>query len=114
LAIPRVTIEGERSDWANILERLEKLKEYGLETTAWYHLLHPVVSRFVGAFDDHTSGENVDFWQRVAHYIPGGSGFPGCYTGWISAFTAFNKEGMWIGNELKGVRTYISHSCLPF
>ncbi|KAF9350896.1 hypothetical protein BGX26_010966, partial [Mortierella sp. AD094] len=32
--LPRVTIEGEKRDWENILERLEKLKEYGLETIA--------------------------------------------------------------------------------
>jgi hypothetical protein len=41
--IPRVTLEGERADWVNILGRLEKLKEYGLEAIAWYHLLCPVV-----------------------------------------------------------------------
>ncbi|KAJ7922327.1 hypothetical protein B0H13DRAFT_2249519 [Mycena leptocephala] len=62
------------SDWVNILGRLEKLKEYGLETTAWYHLLRPVITRFVAAFDDPTSPANVDFWQRIAHYHPGGSG----------------------------------------
>ncbi|KAF7333295.1 hypothetical protein MSAN_02424600 [Mycena sanguinolenta] len=98
--IPRVTLEGEKSDWENILDRLEKLKEYGLETTAWYHLLRPVISRFVGAFDDPTNPENVDFWQRVAHFTPGGSGMGNYYTGWISAFTVFDKEGRWIGNEL--------------
>ncbi|KAJ7260417.1 hypothetical protein B0H12DRAFT_1014034 [Mycena haematopus] len=99
--IPRVTLDGERSDWVNILERLEKLKEYGLETTAWYHLLRPVITRFVGAFDDPTNPENVDFWQRVAHYTPGGSGMGDHYTGWITAFTVFTKEGRWMGNQLK-------------
>jgi Domain of unknown function (DUF4419) len=57
-----------------ILTRLEKLKEYGDETTAWYHLLVPVVSRFVRAFDDPNSEENLGFWQRVAHCGEGGSG----------------------------------------
>ncbi|KAJ7079896.1 hypothetical protein C8R44DRAFT_895574 [Mycena epipterygia] len=56
----------ERSDWAKILSRLEKLKEYGLETIAWYHLLRPVIARFIAAFDKPTSPYNVDFWQRVA------------------------------------------------
>lgn len=32
--IPRVTLEGEKDDWENILARLEKLKEYGLQTIA--------------------------------------------------------------------------------
>ncbi|KAK7059917.1 hypothetical protein R3P38DRAFT_2759278 [Favolaschia claudopus] len=98
--IPRVTLEGERSDWVKILERLEKLKEYGLETTAWYHLLLPVITRFVAAFDTPDSAENIDFWQRVAHYTPGGSGRGDHYSGWISAFTVFNKQGRWMGNHL--------------
>jgi hypothetical protein len=107
--IPRVTLEGERSDWVNILGRLEKLKEYGLETTAWYHLLRPVISRFVAAFDDPTSPANVDFWQRIAHYQPGGSGRGDEYTGWITAFTIFSKEGHWQGHGLNMVRLEISH-----
>ncbi|KAF8209136.1 hypothetical protein K438DRAFT_1573226 [Mycena galopus ATCC 62051] len=102
--IPRVTLEGEKADWVNILGRLEKLKEYGLETTAWYHLLRPVITRFVGAFDDPTNPANVEFWQRVAHYTPGGSGRGDDYTGWITAFTVFNKEGRWMGNPLNAVR----------
>ncbi|KAJ7762050.1 hypothetical protein DFH07DRAFT_903245 [Mycena maculata] len=98
--IPRVTLEGERSDWVNILGRLEKLKEYGIETTAWYHLLRPVITRFVAAFDAPTSPANVDFWQCVAHYEPGGSGRGDYYTGWLTAFTVFNKEGQWLGHRL--------------
>jgi hypothetical protein len=107
--IPQVTLEGERSDWLNILGRLEKLKEYGLETTAWYHLLRPVITRFVAAFDEPTSPSNVDFWQRVAHFQPGGSGRGNHYTGWITAFTVFSKEGRWLGHPLDVVRrAYLS------
>ncbi|KAJ7284447.1 hypothetical protein C8J57DRAFT_1288483 [Mycena rebaudengoi] len=93
--IPRVTLEGEKSDWVRILERLEKLKEYGIHMIAWYHLLYPVISRLVAAFDAPDSPENVDFWQRVARHDPGG----GCglihdfYSGWITAFYVFSKEG---------------------
>ncbi|KAF7358480.1 hypothetical protein MVEN_00898500 [Mycena venus] len=54
--------------------RLEKLKEFGLETIAWYHLLRPVITRFVAAFDSPTR--------------------------WITAFTVFNKEGQWMGHGL--------------
>ncbi|KAJ7268366.1 hypothetical protein C8J57DRAFT_995032, partial [Mycena rebaudengoi] len=97
--IPRVTLDGERSDWVNILGRLEKLKEYGIETIAWYHLLRPVISRFVAAFDEPASEENVDFWQRVAHLKSQDSG-PSYYSGWINAFIAFSKEGAWIGHTL--------------
>ncbi|KAJ6582386.1 hypothetical protein B0H19DRAFT_1207718 [Mycena capillaripes] len=97
--IPRVTLEGEKADWVDILGRLEKLKEYGIETTAWYHLLRPVITRFIAAFDAPSSPENVDFWQRIAHHHSEMSGQDE-YSGWITAFTAFNVEGRWIGSRL--------------
>ncbi|KAJ7748313.1 hypothetical protein DFH07DRAFT_869373 [Mycena maculata] len=97
--IPRVTLEGERSDWVDILGRLEKLKKYGIETIAWYHLLHPVLTRFVAAFDAPESEENLEFWGKVAHYKRGGSG-SSFYSGWINAFNVFSKEGKWLGHVL--------------
>ncbi|KAJ7753299.1 hypothetical protein B0H14DRAFT_3096743 [Mycena olivaceomarginata] len=87
--IPRVTLEGEKADWEKILQRLEKLKEFGLETMAWYHLLVPVISRFVQVFDD------PDAWKCCA-FEPGGCG-PSHYSGWITAFCAFNDDGKWLG-----------------
>jgi hypothetical protein len=113
--IPRVTLEGEKSDWVRILERLEKLKEYGIHMIAWYHLLYPVISRLVAAFDAPDSPENVDFWQRVARHDPGG----GCglihdfYSGWITAFYVFSKEGRWIGDPLNMVGAYFAYNAHP-
>ncbi|KAF7344955.1 hypothetical protein MVEN_01658100 [Mycena venus] len=98
--IPRVTLAGEKSDWEEIRARLEKLKEYGLETIAWYHLLVPVVSRFVAAFDDPNGPSNIAFWKNVAHFEPEGSG-PSYYSGWITAFCVFSDKGRWLGPPLK-------------
>jgi hypothetical protein len=100
--IPRVTLEGEKADWEKILQRLEKLKEFGLETIAWYHLLVPVISRFVQVFDDPDAWSNVTFWQSVAHFEPGGCG-PSHYSGWITAFCAFNDDGKWLGPRFDSV-----------
>ena len=44
--LPYVTLLGEKADWDHIVRRIEKLKEYGPETTAWYRLLKPEVTRF--------------------------------------------------------------------
>jgi len=101
--IPRVTLEGEKSDWEKILARLGRLKEFGMHTTAWYHLLVPVISRFVSAFDDPNGQANIDFWQKVAHYEGGGSG-PAWLSGWITAFCVFDGDGRWLGRSLNPVR----------
>ncbi|KAJ7644700.1 hypothetical protein FB45DRAFT_784692 [Roridomyces roridus] len=97
--IPRVTLAGKKSDWEDILQRLEKLKEYGIETIAWYHLLVPVIKRFVRAFDNPNSADNIDFWSKVADFVSNGSGH-NYYAGWISAFCVFDPEGKWIANSL--------------
>jgi hypothetical protein len=109
---------------------LEKLKEYGDETTAWYQLLLPVISRFVRAFDDPQGEENLHFWQQVcpllsiiisrylhlyrhqvAHYEGGGSG-SSSMAGWINAFCVFNEKGKWIGHPVGQVcRIFMASPC---
>ena len=90
--IPEVTLEGTKDDWMAILSRLEKLKEYGNESTSWYSLLRPIISRFVAAYDDPHGAENLDFWNKVAHYQGLGSG-PTYLAGWITAFCYFSVNG---------------------
>ncbi|KAF9171509.1 hypothetical protein BGX21_001821 [Mortierella sp. AD011] len=97
--LPRVTLEGEKSDWEDILGRLEKLKEYDIRTIAWYHLLKPVISRFVKAFDIPHGPEYLDFWNRIVHEIQGGCS-PLYLSGWATAFVAFDEGGKWIGHSL--------------
>ena len=43
--IPQVTLEGTRDDWELLRAKIEKLKTYGVECIAWYHLLAPVLDR---------------------------------------------------------------------
>ncbi|KIK51625.1 hypothetical protein GYMLUDRAFT_265756, partial [Collybiopsis luxurians FD-317 M1] len=94
--IPQVTLEGTKEDWEEIVKRIAKLKEFGEEPAAWHKLLFPVLSRFVRAFDDPHSEENLKFWQHIAHYARGSG--PTWLSGWITAFCVFNEDGKWIGN----------------
>ena len=89
--IPKVTLEGTKKDWQQIASRLEKLKEYGEDATSWYHLLRPVISRFVDAYDDPNSSELRDFWNKVAHSENLGSGLT-YLSGWITAFCFFSNQ----------------------
>ena len=97
--IPRVTLEGQKSDWEEILHRLEGLKKYGVKTNTWYHLLQPIIFRFVSAYDNPNTPENLDFWGKVAHETGGRSG-PTWLSGWITAFCVFNEWGQWQGSNL--------------
>ena len=97
--IPQVTLEGAKADWELLRGKIDKLKTYGVECVAWYHLLAPILDRFVRAFDDPNGSDNIEFWQRVAHEHNNGSG-PTFLSGWITAFCVFGKEGKWIGHRL--------------
>ncbi|KAF8126048.1 hypothetical protein EV363DRAFT_1402097 [Boletus edulis] len=100
--IPKVTLEGEKKDWESILHRLEHLKRYGIQTIAWYHLLRPILTRFVTAYDHPTHPDNLDFWNRIAHRELGSG--PQWLSGWITAFCVFNERGQWQGNTLNEER----------
>ncbi|KAJ6552859.1 hypothetical protein B0H19DRAFT_949997 [Mycena capillaripes] len=104
--IPRVTLDGERRDWELIIQRLEKLKEYGIQIIAWYHLLFPVILRLVQAFDEPNSPDNLDFWGKVVCESVGGSGSR-YWSGWITSFCVFSFEGKWQGPRLDTVSLVI-------
>jgi Domain of unknown function (DUF4419) len=96
--LPSVTLEGERSDWVNLLNRVEKLDSFGEEPKVWAGLLRPVLSRFVSSFD---GSPDLDFWGKICHYSRGGSG-PSYLSGWITAFAVWSSEGKWQGPSLSG------------
>jgi hypothetical protein len=98
--LPSFMLEGEQEDWEDILRRLEKLKEYGVEAIGWYHLLRPVLAQFVAAFASPASQENKEFWGKVCHPKGGGSG-PSYLGGWVTAFCAFDEDGKWLGHKFK-------------
>ena len=100
--IPQVTLEGTKEDWVQLRAKIEKLKTYGVQCIAWYHLLAPVLDRFVKAFDDPHGEENITFWRRVAHVQDNGSNAPSLM-GWITAFCVFSGTGEWLGHELHEV-----------
>lgn len=110
--LPSVTLEGEKKDYQSILRRIEKLKEYGEETTIWYHLLRPILKRFVGAFDNPSDSVNLDFWNRVVDQrsICGGD----LISGWITAFCVFDREGRWVGYPLAACLKDVSISQIAF
>lgn len=91
--LPAVTLLGERSDWELILARLDKLMTFGEEPTQFCRLLRPIVSRFVRTFEDPTSEDVIDFWQRILSVRRQGSGGDAIYSGWITAFCFWDAEG---------------------
>ena len=83
---------GEKSDYELILSRLDKLCTWGDEPTTFCNLLKPVVHHFIKSFEFPTSGEVIDFWQRIFSRYDQGSG-PTLYSGWITSFAFWDADG---------------------
>jgi hypothetical protein len=90
--IPSVTLLGERADYEDILQRLDKLPELGAETSTFADLLRPVLRNFIATFDKQKSDSTRDFWSKIAHRSGGGSG-PSYLGGWLTAFCFWDNKG---------------------
>lgn len=90
--LPSVTLLGTREDWVQILNAIERLAGFGEQPTMWLSLLRPVVNRFVRSFDEPTSVDVINFWQRIADYRVGGSGAD-YLSGWLTAFCFWDEKG---------------------
>lgn len=90
--IPTVTLLGEKSDWEDIEQRIEKLTEYGDEPTLFCELLRPILRNMVNSFTAAPGDATiVDFWSRIIDR-QWGSGMD-TLTGWMVAFCLWDEEG---------------------
>ena len=104
--IPRITLEGTKNDWEELLRRGDRLSEYGNECVLWHRMLMPILRRFVATFDDpRLEKEEIhQFWKNMVQYNRPSSGQP-YITGWLTAFCVFNQDGKWknygVGHSLR-------------
>jgi hypothetical protein len=98
---PSVTLLGERSDWANILERIAWFGTLGHEETdAWTIRLTKVLEYMVASFDTPDMADIKEFWARAVHETKSSmSGGIVTLSGWLTAFC-------WWGADGKRVQSY--------
>lgn len=96
---PSVTLQGEKSDWEEILARLRKRPKYGDQAEEWSVLLIPIVKNMISAFDNPNSEVVRDFWLHACHAAGQYGSGHGIRTlsGWLSAFCFWNAQGMRTG-----------------
>ncbi|PTB77077.1 hypothetical protein M440DRAFT_1355487 [Trichoderma longibrachiatum ATCC 18648] len=95
--LPEVTLLGERDDWVKLLEKLDRLKEWGEEPADYAERLRPILTRFVGTWDEPDSDATKDFWKNIVRsqrLVSCGTG-PADYSisGWITGFLHWTVEG---------------------
>ena len=98
--IPSVTLLGEKADWVDLRQRLDKLPEFGKEPGQFAALLSPILDYFIRTFEDADDHRVVDFWTKIADKESNGSG-PSYLSGWITAFCFWNGEGRMLNRPTK-------------
>jgi hypothetical protein len=83
---------GEKADWVDLRQRLNKLPEFGKEPRQFAALLSPILDYFIATFEDADNHRVVDFWTKIADKESNSSG-PSYLSGWITAFCFWNGEG---------------------
>jgi hypothetical protein len=101
--IPSITLLGTQQDWKRLLEKLDRLSEFGKEPTEYGRNLRPVLSRFVKTFEAPEDPDIRQFWSNIvsAERPPPFCGSPRyLVTGWINGFHHWNSQGSRLsGNE---------------
>ncbi|CRK20906.1 hypothetical protein BN1708_012973 [Verticillium longisporum] len=92
---PSVTLQGGKSDWEALLDKLARLPEFGEEATAYAERLRPILKRFIKSFDEPDSSETVQFWNDIvsarSEFFCGAPPF--YMSGWITGFYYWNDRG---------------------
>jgi len=91
---PSVTLQGEKSDWEEILLKVQRLAKYGPEMIEWIRLLIPIIQYMIASFTQPASPDIKNFWLRACHAVGAdGSGSVRTLSGWITAFCFFSETG---------------------
>ncbi|KAI0654377.1 hypothetical protein C8Q70DRAFT_1058473 [Cubamyces menziesii] len=94
--LPTVTLDGTKADWQRMLDRLDRLYEFGDEPSAWANMLRPILHRFISAFDSQV---DTAFWQHIVYRQKVMSGEDNI-SGWITAFCVWDNSGRWKAGPL--------------
>lgn len=99
--LPSVTLLGEKHDYEAILQKIDKLEEFGEEPTVFARYLRPILVQFIVAFDVVAQGgtPNSKFWERICRIHSRGSETT-YLSGWLSAFCSWDRDGTWQGPKL--------------
>jgi hypothetical protein len=94
-SFPSVTLLGERSDWADMLQRVAWIGTIDHEESiAWALRLTKILEYIVASFDRPDDEDVKQFWLRAVHQCgAGSSGGIVTLSGWLTAFCWWSSDG---------------------
>jgi hypothetical protein len=98
--IPSITLLGTKTDWKNLLGKLDSLEQLGKEPKLYSHMLRPILSRFVATFDKPNDLSIRLFWSDIVTATPRQKlcRTTDLITGWINVFHYWDGAGSLVPN----------------
>ena len=86
---PFIVIEGIKQDWESILQKLDFIKQFDLES--WVDTLKPIIGKIIDSYDGKIDKE---FWKNMLHIVDSRGAYnPGYTDGWFTNFFLYNQYG---------------------
>jgi hypothetical protein len=90
-----INLLGEKSDWEEILRRVEgRIRTFGEEAIQWCKMLAPVIQGMISSFDSPNLVQTKEFWHKACHFD--GTDLRNdkeTMTGWITTFCFWSDSG---------------------
>ncbi|RDA87012.1 hypothetical protein CP532_6710 [Ophiocordyceps camponoti-leonardi (nom. inval.)] len=95
--LPSVRLLGNEADWQILLDKLERLSEFGVEPTQYAKRLRPILHKFVETFKNPDSKEIKTFWKQIVRadkvFSCGAGPMEYDVSGWITGFLHWSSNG---------------------
>ncbi|RDA96163.1 hypothetical protein CP533_1675 [Ophiocordyceps camponoti-saundersi (nom. inval.)] len=95
--LPSVRLLGNEADWQILLDKLERLNEFGVEPTQYGKRLRPILHKFVETFKNPESKEIKTFWKQIVRaekvFSCGAGPMEYDVSGWITGFLHWSSNG---------------------
>ena len=94
--IPELTLEGNKDDWLQLIEKAKELEKFDLSW--WINSLLPILQEFVNVFDNNI---DISFWSAMfKHHSSEEYGEPNIIDGWILKFFPYLKNNEKTGDSI--------------
>ncbi|RCI09693.1 hypothetical protein L249_3856 [Ophiocordyceps polyrhachis-furcata BCC 54312] len=95
--LPSVRLLGNEADWQVLLDKLERLSDFGVEPTQYAKRLRPILHKFVETFKNPNGKEIKTFWKQIVRadkvFSCGAGPMEYDISGWITGFLHWSSNG---------------------
>ncbi|PFH63149.1 hypothetical protein XA68_17258 [Ophiocordyceps unilateralis] len=95
--LPSVRLLGTEADWQALLDKLEKLRYFGVEPVQYAKRLRPILSMFIQTFRTPESPDVKRFWTQIVRadkvFSCGAGPMEYDVSGWITGFLHWTSNG---------------------